>query len=62
VNSRNWIVRDVSIVLGGLLRYGRPWTQRRLGRKRELQWHLDVEHVHGRSHVGTVFSGGLELK
>jgi hypothetical protein len=56
------MVSDGSISMGGLLRYGRAWTHKRLGWKLMLQWHLCVEHEHGKSQGAMVFSGGLSLK
>ena len=56
VNSMNCMVRAWSICVGGSFWYGNPSTQRMSGLNRELQWHLWVSHVHGRSQLGTVFS------
>jgi hypothetical protein len=61
VNSINCTVR-LSVGCGGeVLWCGNYLIHRRSGLNRALQWHLCCSHVHGRSHVGTVFSCGLLL-
>ena len=62
VNSMNCMVRLGSMSVGGSFWYGNPLTQRMSGLNLELQWHLCVPHVQGRSQLGTVFSWGVLLK
>src|ERR1700738_598924 len=59
VNSINCTVRLFVGCGGGVLWCGSSLIHRRSGLNRALQWHLCCSHVHGRSHVGTVFSCGL---
>ena len=61
VNSINCIVRLYVGCGGGVFWCGSSLTHRRSGLKRALQWPLCCPHVHGRSHVGTLFSCGLSL-
>ena len=49
------MIHVVGVSGGGWL-YGRPMTHNMSGLNLVLQWHLGVPHVHGNSHVGTVFS------
>ena len=56
VYSINCLVIHVVGVSGGGWLYGRPMTHNMSGLNLVLQWHLRVPHVHGNSHVGTVFS------
>ena len=62
VNSINCMVRLGFMCVGGSCWYGRPLVQRISGLNLELQWHLCVPHVQGRSQLRTVFSWGLLLK
>ena len=62
VNSINCMVRLGFMSEGGVCWYGSPFTHRMSGLNRELQWHLCVPHVQGRSQFGTVFSWGVSLK
>ena len=59
VNSINWMVISGLGVFGGDCPCGMPRTQRRSGLNLALQWQRFVLHVHGNSHEGSVFSGGL---
>ena len=61
VNSMNCMVILVVRVSGGGWLYGCPMTHNISSLHRALQWHLWVPHVHGNSHVGTVFSWGCSL-
>ena len=61
VNSINYTVRLSIGCGGGVLWCGSPSMHMRYGLNRALQWHRCCSHVHGRSHVGTVFSCGLLL-
>ena len=61
VNSINCMVRLSVGCSGGVLWCGSSLIHKMSGLKRALQWHLCCSHVHGRSHVGTVFSCGLLL-
>ena len=56
VNSMNCMVIFVVEVYGDGWLYGCPITHSIYGLNLVLQWHLWVPHVHGNSHVGTVFS------
>ena len=56
VNSINCMVISGVGVSGGGWLYGWPMMHSMSGLSLALQWHLWVPHVHGSSHVGTVFS------
>ena len=51
----NCMVIPVVGASGGGWLYGCSMTHNMSGLNMALQWHLWVPHVHGSSHVGTVF-------
>ena len=61
VNSIYCTVRLLVGCGGEVLWCGSSLIHRRSGLSLELQWHLCCAHVHGSSHLGTVFSCGLLL-
>ena len=56
VDFMNYMVIFVVGGYGGGWLYGCPIMHSIYGLNLALQWHLWVPHVHGNSHVGTVFS------
>ena len=61
VNSMKYMLNPVVGASGGGWLYGCPMTHNMSGLNLALQWHLWVPHVHGNSHVGTVFTWGRSL-